>query len=495
MADTRSAEQAQRHEQRRWRAAPSPTKASRGCARASACPSRGPASRTTTSRTATPSATSPSASATTTRSGAIPSTRRRRCGAGSSPPPSLVGGDSLIGEDEVAAVADDQRDLMKGDPLRGVHAFFSASSREWWAPLRPDHRIWRRNALVAVLDKPSEFAERAVHEWSANVFRDDDGTLLSGQYRLMIRTERKKAREKKKYDNIELKTYTDDEITAIEEQYASQHRRGAEPRFWEDVEEGDDVGPMVKGPLTVTDMVCWHAGMGMGLYDVKPLDLGARNRRRVPRFYLRDDLQHPRRAAARALGSGVGAAGRQPHHLRLRPDARDLAHPPLHRVDGRRRLALEARVRVPRLQLRRRHAVVAGNGGAQVPGRRRPSGRRPRGAGREPAGDGHCARYRAPSCSRAASRARCGFPILPAARSDLERCAHRDQRELPRAVSEYDAVPGLEVALTDGVLELRIARPEKRNALDDTMMYALIDAVDAAGPRRSGTRDPAHLGG
>ncbi len=208
-------------------------------------------------------------------------------------PPSLVGGDSLIGEDEVAAVADDQRDLMKGDPLRGVHAFFSASSREWWAPLRPDHRIWRRNALVAVLDKPSEFAERAVHEWSANVFRDDDGTLLSGQYRLMIRTERKKAREKKKYDNIELKTYTDDEITAIEEQYASQHRRGAEPRFWEDVEEGDEVGPMVKGPLTVTDMVCWHAGMGMGLYDVKPLDLGARNRRRVPRFYLRDDYNIP----------------------------------------------------------------------------------------------------------------------------------------------------------------------------------------------------------
>ncbi len=119
-------------------------------------------------------------------------------------PPPLVGGDSLIGEDEVTAVPDDQRDLMKGDPLRGVHAFYSASAREWWAPLRPDHRIWRRNALVAVLDKPSEFAERAVHEWSANVFRDDDGTMLSGQYRLMIRTERKKAREKKKYDAIEL---------------------------------------------------------------------------------------------------------------------------------------------------------------------------------------------------------------------------------------------------------------------------------------------------
>ena len=208
-------------------------------------------------------------------------------------PPPLVGGDSLIGEDEVTAVPDDQRELMKGDPLRGVHAFYAASAREWWAPLRPERRIWRRNALVAVLDKPSEFAERAVHEWSANVFRDDGGPLLSGQYRLMIRTERKKAREKKKYDAIELASYTDDEIDAIDAEYAAYRRRGPEPRFWDDVAEGDAVGPMVKGPLTVTDMVCWHVGMGMGLYDVKPLALGAANRRRIPRFFHRDDQNVP----------------------------------------------------------------------------------------------------------------------------------------------------------------------------------------------------------
>jgi hypothetical protein len=208
-------------------------------------------------------------------------------------PPPLVGGDSLIGEDEVTSVADDQRDLMKGDPLRGVHAFYSASAREWWAPLRADRRVWRRNAMVAVLDKPSEFAGRAVHEWSANVFRDDDGTVLSGQYRLMIRTERAKAREKKKYDAIEPARYTDAEIDEIAAEYAAARRRGPELRFWEDVAEGDTIGPMVKGPLLVTDMVCWHVGMGMGLYDVKPLALGAANRRRIPRFFKPDDQNIP----------------------------------------------------------------------------------------------------------------------------------------------------------------------------------------------------------
>jgi 2-(1,2-epoxy-1,2-dihydrophenyl)acetyl-CoA isomerase len=48
-------------------------------------------------------------------------------------------------------------------------------------------------------------------------------------------------------------------------------------------------------------------------------------------------------------------------------------------------------------------------------------------------------------------------------------------------VSDYSAVPGLHVALTDGVLRLSLARPDKRNAVDDVMMYALIDVIDRAG--------------
>ena len=44
-------------------------------------------------------------------------------------PPPLVGGDTLIGEDEVAEVPADKRDLMRGDPLRGVHQQDDAFAR------------------------------------------------------------------------------------------------------------------------------------------------------------------------------------------------------------------------------------------------------------------------------------------------------------------------------------------------------------------------------
>ncbi len=210
-------------------------------------------------------------------------------------PPHLVGGDTLVGEDEVTKLDTETKELLKGDPLGGVHAFYSGSSREWWQPLRPGMRVTRRNALVGVHDKHSDFAERTVHEWSAEVFAALDGPVLSAQYRLMIRAEREKATERKKYDEVVIEPYTDEQLAAIDAQLATEHdrRRGADPRWWEDVEEGDEVGPLVKGPLRVTDMVVWHTGMGMGLYGVKALRLGYLQRQRVPRFFRPDALNVP----------------------------------------------------------------------------------------------------------------------------------------------------------------------------------------------------------
>jgi hypothetical protein len=210
-------------------------------------------------------------------------------------PPHLVGGDTLIGENEVGRLDQATRARLKGDPLRGAHAFYSGSFREWWAPLRPGTRVTRRNALVGVHDKVSEFAQRAVHEWTAEVFAAAAGPVLAAQYRLMIRTVREKAEERGKYDETRIEPYTDRQLAEIDAVYAQERarRRGATPRFFEDVEEGDELGPIVKGPLRVTDMVCWHVGVGMGLYGVKALRLSYDQRQRVPRFFRPDDLNVP----------------------------------------------------------------------------------------------------------------------------------------------------------------------------------------------------------
>jgi 2-(1,2-epoxy-1,2-dihydrophenyl)acetyl-CoA isomerase len=48
-------------------------------------------------------------------------------------------------------------------------------------------------------------------------------------------------------------------------------------------------------------------------------------------------------------------------------------------------------------------------------------------------------------------------------------------------MSAYESVDGLDIELRESVLTLRLVRPDKRNALNDTMVYAAIDAVDLAG--------------
>ena len=85
----------------RERRTPSPTRASPGCGPASACRSRIRSRRTTCVRAPTRSGTSPSRTATTTRCGAIPAYGLKTRWDGPIAPPPLVGGDTLIGEDEV----------------------------------------------------------------------------------------------------------------------------------------------------------------------------------------------------------------------------------------------------------------------------------------------------------------------------------------------------------------------------------------------------------
>lgn len=51
----------------------------------------------------------------------------------------------------------------------------------------------------------------------------------------------------------------------------------------------------------------------------------------------------------------------------------------------------------------------------------------------------------------------------------------------------YESSPGLDVTLADSILRLTLAKPDKRNAIDDAMMAALIDAIDTAG-RDEGVR-------
>ena len=53
--------------------------------------------------------------------------------------------------------------------------------------------------------------------------------------------------------------YQAEELADIERQVLGEVRRGSTARYWEDVEVGEAVPPVVRGPLTVTDILAWYS--------------------------------------------------------------------------------------------------------------------------------------------------------------------------------------------------------------------------------------------
>ena len=191
---------------------------------------------------------------------------------------------------------------MRGDPIpkevkeqtkglfRGVHVFVSGGTWDWFRPIRPGETIYSFAGEESLDVKKSEFAGRSAVQVRRDVAINQFGEVI-GIYRILrILTERKEARSRGKYAAIEPAHYSDADYARIDEIYASEGPRGAEPRYWEDVTVGDSLPPMVKGPLTVTEIIAFHAGgYGFVPYGLRASRVGYRNRQRIAPFYIKNE--------------------------------------------------------------------------------------------------------------------------------------------------------------------------------------------------------------
>ena len=167
--------------------------------------------------------------------------------------------------------------------LPGIHGLFSGAEFEMRRPVRSGDRISSTVALTDLVEKSSEFARRTFIQTWTFTFRDQTGDLIGTVRRSTVRAERDTARERGKYQAIQPHTYTPEELAAIEADYDREVRRGPEPRYWEDVTVGEEIPHVVKGPLTVTDIVGWKIGWGFRPY-VMPHRIGYDYRRKHPRL-------------------------------------------------------------------------------------------------------------------------------------------------------------------------------------------------------------------
>ena len=64
------------------------------------------------------------------------------------------------------------------------------------------------------------------------------------------------------FSGITRHKYTDQELEEIDKAYEAEKRRGIEVLYWEDIREGEEIPPLVKGPLTVMDSVAFFHAIG-----------------------------------------------------------------------------------------------------------------------------------------------------------------------------------------------------------------------------------------
>jgi len=153
--------------------------------------------------------------------------------------------------------------------LPGVHAMWSGADWTWHKTVKRNDTISTEAHLKNLIEHQTRFAGRAIQQIYHVDFFNQDGDKVAEADSWCFRTERDHAREQgSKYKEVrarEPRRYSPEEIKEAYKLYAQEEVRGATPRYWEDVKEGEELPVMFKGPMTVTGFIAYAQGWG-GLY-------------------------------------------------------------------------------------------------------------------------------------------------------------------------------------------------------------------------------------
>jgi len=175
--------------------------------------------------------------------------------------------------------------------LRGIHLFNSGVDMYYHRPVRPGDELFRSAWVASVEEKASAFANRSVLVTNNQQTWNQNEEVVNSGSNWFIHTERKKASKTEgKYAKDEPARYTDEQLREIEETYDQQYLRGADTLYIEDCRVGQALPRMVKGPLTVTDLINYHMGAGWSPYGNYPHRLAYESRKGSRGFYTRNEF-------------------------------------------------------------------------------------------------------------------------------------------------------------------------------------------------------------
>lgn len=177
---------------------------------------------------------------------------------------------------------------------RGLGGFNSRNELYFYKPIRPGDHYEVTSQYKDWEIKESQSGRKNVFEYEEQRYTNQKGELVCLYNQLNIRMERAAMRKDTDKGAGAAKNkrkvpyqWTKGELEKVENDIKAEERRGSEARFWEDVEEGEELKPVVKGPIGLTDMVAYLMG---GATAVRPsaCEWAYEDRNRQPAWYFRD---------------------------------------------------------------------------------------------------------------------------------------------------------------------------------------------------------------
>jgi acyl dehydratase len=185
----------------------------------------------------------------------------------------------------------EKSEMSGGDPLAGIGQYMCGERWVLLKPIRAGDVLLRTQSLFSADLKPSAFGGGSGALVSHRVsWESEDGSPFAFRFLDFWHADRQRSGAAAKHRDLERPRYTDEDLERLDACYASEAVRGSEPRRVTDVQVGEELGPIAKGPLSVTEIVAWHTGVGWGVFGGGASKIAYKNRARIPKFYLKNEL-------------------------------------------------------------------------------------------------------------------------------------------------------------------------------------------------------------
>jgi len=195
----------------------------------------------------------------------------------------------------------------------GLGSFHCATQMELLAP------IYRGDTIQASCryegftgPKPSSFAGRMVTDHIVNHYTNQRGESVAENRWQVMNFERASAKDRRSERCVDVPhRWSADELAEIDARVLAEAPRGARPRYWEDVEVGQPLDTLTKGPIGLTDEVAFIAGGGTPIPRLKAHAASMHDYADHPAWAFRDPVTgaaepiyavHYNKAAANAMG-------------------------------------------------------------------------------------------------------------------------------------------------------------------------------------------------